>query len=181
MKIYRNIVIIVGIVLGILLAIWHRFDSPRAKIAFDSSFPEMDQEYLKSIALEFANGNEPILAEGISAEYELNAKTFRVVVSQEVRGIKNFYTLIATFPIVKVDVRFEDGSVNGIFAIEADNGSYSYYGNNDNTNKNQIRESCAIIAFMVPFFLWFFLCWLPTETKELAKSTKRQLREEDFQ
>ncbi len=181
MKIYRNIVIIVGIILGILLPIWLRFDSPKAKIVFDTSFPEMDQEYLKSIALEFANGKEPVLAEGISTEYGLDSKTFRVVVSQEVRGIKNFYTLVATFPVAGVDVRFEDGTVNGTFAIESDNGSYSYYGNNDKTHKDEVRESCVIIAFMVPFFLWFFLYWLPMEIKELAKRPKHQLREEDFQ
>ena len=172
MKTYRNTVIIVGIVLGILLSIWVRFDSPRAKMVFDSSFPEMDQEYLKSIALEFANGKEPVLAEGISAEYGLDSKTFRVVVSQEVRGIKNFYTLVATFPVAKVDVRFEDGTVNGTFAIEADNGSYSYYGNNSKANKDQFRVYSVILAFWVPFSLWFFLYWLPMEIKEIAKRPK---------
>lgn len=179
MKTYRNVVIVVSIILGIFVAMWVRFDSPGAKVAFDQTLPELDYEYLHNMALEIVRGNEPALDKSISAEVFLNDKTVKVRICQEVKGIREFYTLEATFPISETDTSFKDGNVSETFSIDYDKGQYTYYGDHD--RKKTIRQTSLILLFVVPFFLFGGLYWVPSEIIVLVKARRYKLREEGFQ
>ncbi len=168
MKVYRNIVIAISIILGIFVAMWVRFDSPGAKVAFDPTLPELDYEYLYNIALEVAKGNEPTLDKSISAEVFFNDKSVKVRICQEVKGIRDFYTLEATFPISETDTSIEDGTVKGTFSIEYEKGNYTYHGDYD--RKKTIKQTSLILLFTLPFFLFVGLYWMPNEVIELLKA-----------
>lgn len=180
MKKYRNIVIIVGIILGIFAGIWGYFTSPLAKsVHANLTLPEEEYEYLKSIALTVAKGEEPSLDGDISLEYILNDKSFEVIVKREASGTASSYKLKATFPMSKVDVGFVDGNVQGIFALDYDKGSYNY---SPFENKGTLAYTSVLMAFAIPIFLFMILYWIPATFIELVKGIKHlKWQIEDFQ
>ena len=180
MKTYRHVVIVVSIVLGIFVGIWGYFNSPLAKsVHANSTSPEAEYEYLKSIALTVAKGEEPLLDEDISVDYVFNGKSFEVTVKKEVSGTVDSCKLKAIFPMAKVDVGFVDGNVQGTFAIEHDKGSYNYSPIED---KGTLAYVSVLLAIAIPVFLFIILYWIPTAFIELVRRTKyKKWRIEDFQ
>ena len=180
MKTYRKIVIIVSIILGIAAGIWMYFNSPLAKIVRSiSTSPEEEFEYLKSVALAVAKGEEPLLDEGISVDYDFNSKSFKVIVEKEVSGLVDSYRVEATFPMSKVDVGFADGNVQGTFVIDCDKGSYNY---SPIADKGTIALISVVLAITLSFFLFMSLYRIPTHFIELVRGIKQpKWQIEDFQ
>ena len=180
MKTYKNVVIVVSIILGIFVGIWTYFNSPLAKAVHSNSTPsEEEYAYLKSVALAVAKGEEPSLDEDIRIDYVFNDKSFEVTVEKKVSGIENFHRVEATFPMSKVYVGFVDGNVQGNFAIDYAKASYNY---SSIADKGALAYYSILMVFAIPFGLFVFFYCIPIVFTELVRSTKhKKWQIEDFQ
>lgn len=120
MKVYRSIVIILAIILGLGSSIW-AFFSPNTQMAINDKVTEEDYELLKEDALKVAKtlDKNVLNDETLTADFYFDEN--KLVVTVESKKAK----IIAEFPITKQVMNIEDGIIQIQENIEVEHVEYA--------------------------------------------------------
>ena len=119
MKIYRNIVIVLSIMLGIVSAVLMTLSNPLAIESFKDSITSESYQNLKDYAFEIASNSDAKPKEDIIASMHLTNEFLIVDVDTSMYGIE------AIFPISRYDEKIKDGIIKFEGKIDYNNVTYS--------------------------------------------------------
>ncbi len=118
MKIYRIIVIILSIAVGIGSNVWVYLTSPVVKPTITGAITSESYQTLKDYAFEFATNGDTEPREGIIVTSNFTEETLTIKVDEEIYGIE------AIFPISKFERKIENGILSYVAIIDYNNVTY---------------------------------------------------------
>lgn len=150
MKVYRSIVIILAIILGLVSSIW-AFFSPNTQMAINDKVTEEDYDLLKENALKVAKTRDKNVLndETLTADFYFDENKLVVTVESEKAKIR------AEFPITKQVMNIEDGIIQIQETVEFEHVEYA------KVNKLLDAWLYIVLAILVGVFVgvavYFFL------------------------
>lgn len=152
MKIYRIIIIVLSVLVGISSVWFLVLDLPEQTAAFTDTITEKDYQILKDYALETVKNSDTELNKDIDVTMQISAESLIVDVNTSLYGVK------AVFPISNFTWEMKDGSVKYDGTIDYNNVTYSEHTEVESKWFYLMMDIFGIGVFAVPpYFLFYYV------------------------